>query len=80
MTRPGLIALAGVCFASALAFGWIFYELYWRWRSCFNQLGRCFLPEDGVVVSDNNFVWALFTWAALALALLFWLWSRRIAP
>lgn len=27
-------------------FGFLFYERYWRWRGCFNELGRCFDPES----------------------------------
>jgi hypothetical protein len=30
----GLGALAGLAF----------YDRYWRWRGCFNELGRCFDP------------------------------------
>jgi hypothetical protein len=78
MARSGLIVLAALFLASALVCGWMFHEHYWKWRNCFNELGRCFVPETGIVLSDNNFVWGLIAAVAFALALLFWMWSRRV--
>ena len=78
MRRGILLAVAGACLVCVLAFGWLFYAMYWQQRSCFDENGRCFLPE-GVVVSDNNFVWGLFAAMELALGLLFWLWSPYVA-
>jgi hypothetical protein len=77
MTRSGLLALAALFLAAALTCGWMFHDHYWKWRNCFNELGRCFVPETGIVLSDNNFVWGLIAAVAFALALLFGIWSRR---
>lgn len=38
---------------------WFFYELYWRWRDCFNEQGRCFVAEESVVYTDNSAFWLL---------------------
>ena len=76
--RIGLNALAILFLIGALLSGWMFYEHYWRWRNCFNELGRCFVPESGLVLTDSNFVWGLLAAAGFALALLCWMWSRRV--
>jgi ABC-type transporter Mla maintaining outer membrane lipid asymmetry permease subunit MlaE len=77
--RVGLTALAMLFSICALASGWMFHEHYWRWRNCFNELGRCFVPETGVVLADSNFVWGLMSAVTFALVLLCWMWSRRLA-
>lgn len=39
---------------SALAFE----ERYWRWRDCFNELGRCYDPAtEQVYVEQAGIVW-----------------------
>ena len=35
----------------------LFYERYWRWRDCFNELGRCYDPEEGVMLEQAGLVW-----------------------
>ena len=40
--------------AGFLLCGFLFYELYWRWRGCFNELGRCFVEELGVVHREQS--------------------------
>ena len=43
--------MVGLLFtASAGFFGLLFYERYWRWHDCFNELGRCFDPESQDVI------------------------------
>ncbi len=76
--RIALTALAIFFSLCALAFGWMFYEHYWKWRNCFNELGRCFVPEISLVLTDDNFVWGLIAATSFALALLCWMWSRRL--
>jgi hypothetical protein len=39
--------------ALAIFFGFLFYERYWRWRDCFNELGRCFDPESQDVMLEQ---------------------------
>jgi len=48
----GLSALS--CFA--------YYEYYFRWRSCFNEFGRCFDSENSVVYFEQSGV----AWLSLA--------------
>jgi hypothetical protein len=61
----------------AAFFGWAFYEFYWRWRDCFNELGRCFDPATDTVMTDEGFVWGLMAVVALGLALVLWMLARR---
>jgi hypothetical protein len=44
--------------------------MYWRWRGCFNEEGRCFDPVEGVVYhAQSGEVWGILL-AASALVLL----------
>jgi hypothetical protein len=77
-------AIRIVCFllaACALSFaalsGWAFYAFYWRWRDCFNELGRCYDPVSQIVMTDEAFVWGLMAVVALGLALLLWMLGHR---
>jgi hypothetical protein len=36
--------LGGALVGLGLLFAAAFYDRYWRWRDCFNELGRCFDP------------------------------------
>ena len=70
-----LLAICARCFA--VLFGWAFYEFYWRWRDCFNELGRCYDPSSHTVMTDAGFVWGLMTVIALGLALVLWMLGHR---
>ena len=49
LLSPGIVAWAvGLGLAAHL-----YNEMYWRWRDCFNELGRCFDPEAGVVYHEQ---------------------------
>jgi hypothetical protein len=63
-------------------FAWVFYERYWRWADCFNELGRCYDTDAGVMVSQAAFIWGMPTLiCAFLLALSLWqLLSRRTTP
>ncbi|MFN3625111.1 MAG: hypothetical protein ACK4TP_13745 [Hyphomicrobium sp.] len=51
------IVLAGL----GLAAGLLFYDRYWRWRDCFNELGRCFDPvSQDVYLEQSGLVWGTF--------------------
>ena len=51
-----LLAACSLCFAAL--FGWAFYEFYWRWRDCFNELGRCYDPvSQDVYLEQAGMVW-----------------------
>lgn len=55
LIRGTVLAFAAAGFAiSAFAF----HEMYWRWRGCFNEEGRCFDPVEGVVYhAQSGEVW-----------------------
>jgi hypothetical protein len=54
-----LLALSGLC-------AFLFYDQYWRWRDCFNELGRCYSPEEEVVFTDD----AAIAWGGLTFVFL----------
>ncbi len=76
MIRLGIaVALLGV---SSLF--WIaYYTQYFKWRHCFNDLGRCYDPETGVVFLEQaGFVWSLMAVLTLAASIyLFWAHRRN---
>ena len=65
------LTLAGI---SGLAF----YDRYWLWRDCFDELGRCYDPESKYVfVEGAGFVWSSLTVLFLVLAAFAWRRARR---
>jgi hypothetical protein len=64
------------------AFGYMYYERYWRWEDCFNELGRCYDSEAGVMVEQASFIWGFPTliFGLLTLGSLWSLLRRRTAP
>lgn len=70
--------LGGLGFAiSCLAFE----SLYWRWRPCFNEEGRCFDPMEGVVYhAQSGPVWATLAAGSALLAALGVTLIRRKRP
>ena len=46
----------------SLAFGYFYYVQYFRWRGCFNEMGRCFEAESGIVYLEQSGD----TWLSLA--------------
>lgn len=58
--RIPTIAISSLGFC---AFAWLFYERYYRWRDCFNELGRCYDPDGSFeVYTTAGQVWG---WLAL---------------
>ncbi|TMV92328.1 hypothetical protein FGG78_07990 [Thioclava sp. BHET1] len=54
-----LLGLAVIC-------GYLYYVEHYKWRNCFNELGRCFDKETGVVYSEQSgTVWLMLTVLAL---------------
>jgi len=52
------LVLAGLGLVSAA----MFYDSYWRWRDCFNEMGRCFDPvTQNVYLEQAGLVWGSFT-------------------
>jgi len=74
MTRALLLFLAVMSAAGALLFALAYYDRYWRWRDCFNELGRCYDPQSQqVFLEQAGVVWGSFTTACFFLcALLLW--------
>jgi cell division protein FtsX len=72
----GAFALFWLC--AALFFAWAFHELYWRWRDCFNELGRCYDPQTSTVATDASFVWGVLAVMALVLASVSWMGRRYL--
>ena len=69
LALTGLLALA-------------FYDRYWRWRGCFNELGRCYDPEEGVMLEQAGELYGILT-LIFGLLLIGSLWSllrRRTTP
>ena len=42
--------ISAVMFMLTFLFGFAYYDRYFKWRDCFNELGRCFDPETGTVM------------------------------
>lgn len=61
------IVFAGMgLFASLL-----FYDRYWRWRDCFNGLGRCFDPiSQDVYLEQSGLAWGTFATLSFFAALI----------
>jgi hypothetical protein len=51
------LAWFGLTAACAL----FFYERYWRWRDCFNELGRCYDTYKGVMTEAAGPIWGTLT-------------------
>ena len=58
------------CLGLACTSGYFYYVQYFKWRSCFNEMGRCFDEDTGVVYSQQSgAVWLLVAVLALAIGL-----------
>ena len=67
-----MMRLTAAMLFSALAglFGLVFYDRYWRWRGCFNELGRCYDPaSQEVFLEQAGMVWGGFTVICAAIAI-----------
>ena len=79
MRRIILPTLSLVSAEGAILFGLAYYERYWRWRDCFNELGRCYdSASEEVFLEQAGLVWGSFAViCVLATALLVWRAVRR---
>ena len=74
-TRPSRFwrwLLLGTSLLSALAgllCAFLYYNLYWRYRDSFNELGRYYDAADSVVYDDSSFVFIMPAIALLGLAM-----------
>ncbi|WP_139111087.1 hypothetical protein [Stappia indica] len=66
------LAVSGVC-------AQLYYSHHFKWRDCFNELGRCYDPETGVVyLEQGGAVWLALAISAFAMAAYHaWRWTRR---
>lgn len=65
-------------FAAASMFAFAFYERYFKWRDCFNELGRCYDPETAsVYLEQAGFFWGLCFIVTAVFALIFWPWFQK---
>lgn len=54
----------------AAIFGFLFYVQYFKWRKCFNELGRCYDGETGTVyLEQSGQVWLSLAVLALGISL-----------
>ena len=60
------VVFLGLAFVS----GYMFHVQYFRWRDCFNDQGRCFDAETGVVYFEQSgLVWLSIAVVAFGLSL-----------
>jgi hypothetical protein len=53
-----------------ILFAAVFYARYWRWRDCFNELGRCFDPAtQDVYLEQSGVAYGALTLLCLAAGL-----------
>lgn len=66
-----LTVVATVFAAGGVLFGFAFYDRYWRWRDCFNELGRCYDPDtQSVYLEQAGVVWGGLTGICVACAVI----------
>jgi hypothetical protein len=71
------LLLAAGLLGLAMLFALAFHERYWRWRDCFNELGRCFDPESESVMTDAAFVWGVMAAVSFGLSVMAFLLRGR---
>ncbi|MBU2994374.1 hypothetical protein Q4555_06630 [Octadecabacter sp. 1_MG-2023] len=59
MKRLALFTLS-LCATGLCSFA--YYDRYFKWRDCFNELGRCFDPVSGTVMLQQSGL----SWGSLA--------------
>jgi len=79
MRRIILPTLGLVSAAGAILFALAYYDRYWRWRDCFNELGRCYdSASEQVFLEQAGLVWgSLAVISMLLMALFVWRAVRR---
>ena len=82
--RDGVSTMIRKCFAAlfvglAALFAVAFYDRYWRWRDCFNELGRCYDPAtQDVYLEQAGVAWGSLALVSLALATALLIRSHRV--
>jgi hypothetical protein len=78
--RPLLRAILSLAFLVISGFSaQLYYSNHFKWRDCFNELGRCYDPETGVVyLEQSGAIWLALAISAFAIAAYqAWRWTRR---
>lgn len=56
--RIGAVIFAAASLITTVVLVFAFFHGYWRHRTCFDDNGRCFVPEDGSVYSADSLILA----------------------
>lgn len=76
--RIGQVVLGAAMLALGGLLAFAFYDRYWRWRDCFNELGRCFDAEtQDVYLQQSGSVYGGLAALFLVLGLGLMLRARR---
>lgn len=52
------VLLACASLVPTALFAFVFHERYWRWRDCFNELGRCWDSDsEQVFLEQAGIIW-----------------------
>ncbi len=55
----------------SILFGYLYYSQYYKWIDCFNELGRCYNPDNtGIVYTRSGQIW-LFPFTIFTLITIF---------
>lgn len=74
----GIVGMALI--GLGLLFVLAFESRYWRWRDCFNELGRCYDPvSQDVYLEQAGLVWGSLAMVSLlaGIGLVVGLWRKR---
>jgi hypothetical protein len=67
-----------LCAGLGCFFGLAFYDRYWRWRDCFNELGRCYDSKSQQVFLDQaGIAWGSLTVICFTIAVVLLVLIRR---
>ena len=60
------LSVAGLFIVTGSLFLVVSYDRYWRWRDCFNELGRCYdVVSQDVYLEQSGLVWGSLAAACL---------------
>ena len=68
-----------VCLVFAAIFGFAYHEQYFKWRNCFNDLGRCYDSDTSTVyLEQSGIVWLSLTLISAAVGI-YQIWRLKTA-
>lgn len=79
MRRTVQLVISGLF---TVVFTFAYYDRYWRWRGCFNELGRCYDAESQqVFLEQSGMIWGgLAVISAIFVAFAIRAFMRRVRP